>query len=221
MKKLFLITCFLSSILMLNAKAVEFKPYVGANLDIVAANKNNIEDKGDPDEHTNFGNKQKFGINFGSKIDINDDVFLFGELYINILNKSVESKYSVPDWNLIESAKHEFKNLYGLNFGLGYNFDEKFNIRMFASIDKNKLKWRYSDVDSRTGALHYANGYTKSKIGFGLGFDLGYNVTENIETKLGYKFSHTIMHDFDEYLLKEYPLKVQTHSINLGLAYNF
>lgn len=218
MKKLFLITCFLSSILMLNAKAVEFKPYIGANIGYVTNHTLNSGDNGD------FKDKTKLGINFGSKMNIDDDKFLFGEIYVNIINKDTEAKGEEPLRTSINVYKATFKNLYGLNFGFGHNFNEKFNAKIFASIDAIKLKTDNTDIDINTGALLGGDSFSKTKFGLGLGVDLGYNVTEDIEVKLGYKFSNTLFHfkeDVSPTRIEEYSIKLRTHVINLGLAYNF
>lgn len=213
MKKLFLITCFLSSVLMLNAKAVEFKPYVGININTTV--KNNY---GEPKDVIDYKlkNKTTLGLNFGSKIDINNDFFTFGEIYYNIINKANHGSIHLNDANGYAYGSDTFKNLFGLNLGLGYNFNEKFNIRIFASLDRNKA-YGNSDIDytitySPTLTTHITadSSGSETKFGYGLGFNLGYNVVENIEAKIGYKFSDTRYND-----------NFRTHSINLGLAYNF
>ena len=195
MKKQFLITCFLYSILILNAKATEFKSYIGININTGF------------DKNTNYKpikdfikNKTTIGLNFGSKIYDDNEFFIFGELYYNMVNKTNNANMHSNISYLSMTAK----NLFGLNLGFGYDFNEEFNVRIFASLDNNKLCEDYVSP-----SISYST--SKTKFGYGLGFDLGYNVAKDIEAKIGYKFSDTKYND-DNFKI---------HMINFGLARNF
>ena len=195
MRKLFLITCFLSSILMLNAKAFEYNPYVGISI-------NSVFDKSADYKPLNdlIKDRTTIGLNLGSKIYDDKEFFLFGELYYNIVNKTNDINIHLNNSYLSMTAK----NLFGLNFGLGHDFNEELNVRVFASLDNNKLCEDYVSP-----SISYST--SKTKFGYGLGFDLGYNVAKDIEAKIGYKFSDTKYND-DNFKI---------HMINFGLARNF
>lgn len=197
--KRILIVSLLTLIPILNAKATDFRPYVGTTINYTAKYK--IKDLDDSDIH--LKKKAGLGINLGSKIDLGENLFASGEIYGNIISNALKTKEGEP------SAR--VKNLFGLNLGLGYNITERFNGQIFASLDRNKVKSHY-DADS----VGPDNNFSKSKFGFGTGILFGFNVTENVETKLGYKFSKT---KYKEILDGNATVKI--HSVNLGLAYNF
>lgn len=202
MKKQFLITCFLYSILILNAKATEFKSYIGININTGF------------DKNTNYKpikdfikNKTTIGLNFGSKIYDDNEFFIFGELYYNMVNKTNNANMHSNISYLSMTAK----NLFGLNLGFGYDFNEEFNVRIFASLDNNKLYEDYisPSINYTSQLINYS--VSKTKLGYGLGFGLGYNIVKNIEAKIDYKFSDTKYNNNN----------FKIHAINLGLAYNF
>lgn len=184
---------------ILNAKAADFRPYIGTTINYTTKYK--IEDSNDSDRH--LKKKAGLSINLGSKIDLGENLFASGEIYGNAIGNALKTKDGDP--------RTKVKNLFGLNLGFGYNITERFNAQIFASIDKNKVKSDYDTdpVDSDTN-------YSKSKFGFGTGILFGFNVTENVETKLGYKFSKT---KYEETLDSDATVKI--HSVNLGLLYSF
>ena len=197
--KRILIVSLLTLIPILNAKATDFRPYVGTTINYTAKYK--IKDLDDSDIH--LKKKAGLGINLGSKIDLGENLFASGEIYGNIIGNALKTKGGEPSVKV--------KNLFGLNLGLGYNITERLNAQVFASLDRNKVKSHY-DADPVDPDVNFS----KSKFGFGTGILFGFNVTENIETKLGYKFSKT---KYKEVLDGNATIKI--HSVNLGLAYNF
>ena len=208
MKKLFLIAGLLSSMLMLNAKALEFRPYVGINTDF--AFNNSVKAKNESD--CKLKNKVTFGLNAGSKINIDDDVFIFGEAYVNIVNKSNNGSAHFDDATNKTDKNVTLKNLFGFSLGFGYDFSERFNAKVFASLDRNKSisSTRVESALSGGQVTVVDESGNKSKFGFGLGLGVGYNIVGGLEAKLGYKFSST-----------KYETRIKSHMINLGLAYNF
>lgn len=198
MKKI-LIVSFLTLIPILNAKAADFRPYIGTTINYTTKYK--IEDVDDSDIH--LKKKAELSINLGSKIDLGENLFASGEIYSNIIGNTLKTEDGDPNTKV--------KNLFGFNLGLGYNITERFNAQVFASLDRNKVKSRY-DADPLDPNVNFS----KSKFGFGTGILFGFNVTENVETKFGYKFSRT---KYKETL--DGNAKAKIHSVNLGLAYNF
>ena len=66
--------------LLSSAKAAWFTPYIGISTDYIVKSEQEQNDFG------NAKNGMVVNTNLGSKININDYIFLFGEAYFNVKN---------------------------------------------------------------------------------------------------------------------------------------
>ena len=112
--------------------------------------------------------------------------------------------------------------MYGLNAGFGFNFNKKFNIKIFGIISDDKYVLDYKIYDLERNETLVDRSLSDKRLGFGAGLSLGYFVAKRVEVLLGYKFSRA------EVILSGTNSKgvvvsetILTNSANLGLAYNF
>lgn len=285
--KIFLIVCFLFTFLISNANAVESESYIGIDSNDIFRTSTG---KYLRQESPVFKGKKTFGLNFGSKINIANGFFTFGELYYNIVNitnkeyslldyhydyyddhgnddnvkeDSDKSKYKTKDNDTSKNKhgddknKHEdsskdkhktkdknasedkhgsdkkkrednkdqrtthlhslmtIKNLFGLNFGFGYNFNNRFSGRVFTSLDLNKIRdikcFEQVVNDKTDDEVH--NNYevlSKKQLSYGLGLDFWCNINKNTHMKLGYKFTGV-----------KYSHFIRLHMVSVGLTRSF
>lgn len=215
-KLLLLIVCLRVVTLTLSANATWFTPYIGAGISSTVKYKYNLHDL------ENMKNDTMVNANLGSKINVNNYLFLFSEVYFNVINNYIEGNELVFMNMFGINSKSEFKNIYGLNAGFGCNFNEKFNIKIFGSVSENQFIFDYNIRSLRNNRLIYNDYISDRGTGFGFGLDFGYYITKRVETILGYKFSRTTIYVGDKKQdREELKTKFFMHSINLGLAYDF
>ena len=225
MRKLFLIISFLLLTPVLNASAVEFKPYVGVDVGRVCGI---IEDKANDHDSDCFRSRTKVGVNFGLKINVDESMFFFGETYINILNEDNEYRnvlkwtYPLPIY-LERNIDLIFRNMYGLNFGLGRNYGRRFNVKLFVSVDTAEFKMSVTNNNLINGVVKRGDFYSKTKFGFGFGIELGYNITDDIEIRFSNKFSEVAFNLKKDFALgsREDRIELLKFSTSFGIAYKF
>ena len=141
MKKLFLIIYFLFQILVLNAQASKVGVRVYIDTGFTVRNDDpklyNVDRK--------FKNKAVLGLGVDYVFNIDDGFSVFSGHYFNVANKLIFVNASGTN-NVFDILNSDMtiKNLFGLKLGVGYSFNEKFNVEVFVSVDVNKFK---TDMD--------------------------------------------------------------------------